>query len=299
MNTCYKKDEWLIIEEGFHPELNRESESIFSIGNGYMGQRANFEEHYSGDSLRGSYVAGVYYPDKTRVGWWKNGYPEFFAKVPNAPAWTGIDVSVNGNQVDLATAEIASFVRILNMKDGFLDRKFSIRVEGGRRLEFNSRRFVSMMEPDAGIIKYSIRSSDFDGTLGFSLSIDADVRNEDANYGKKFWKEVTRRADQGKGMIVARTMKTDFHVATGMCFQVFVNGKQIQVNAEVVSRTKYVASTFSIPVSQGDEVTVIKYAAVLSSLNNPKDTLVRDATKRLGEIMDEGYVKLIGDHMEV
>lgn len=70
MNICYKMDEWHIVEEGFHPERNRESESIFSIGNGYMGQRANFEEQYSGDSLQGSYVAGVYYPDKTRVGWW-------------------------------------------------------------------------------------------------------------------------------------------------------------------------------------------------------------------------------------
>ena len=48
--------------------MNRESESIFSIGNGYMGQRANFEEHYSGDSLPGSYIAGVYYPDKTQGG---------------------------------------------------------------------------------------------------------------------------------------------------------------------------------------------------------------------------------------
>ncbi|WP_262507095.1 hypothetical protein [Sphingobacterium sp. IITKGP-BTPF85] len=29
-----------------------------------MGQRANFEEDYSGKSLSGSYLAGVYYPDK-------------------------------------------------------------------------------------------------------------------------------------------------------------------------------------------------------------------------------------------
>ena len=42
--------------------------------------------------LQGNYVAGVYYPDKTRVGWWKNGYPEYFAKVLNAANWIGIDV---------------------------------------------------------------------------------------------------------------------------------------------------------------------------------------------------------------
>ena len=51
---------------------------FFQSGMAYMGQRANFEEKFSGDSLRGSYIAGVYYPDKTRFGWWKNGLSGIF-----------------------------------------------------------------------------------------------------------------------------------------------------------------------------------------------------------------------------
>ena len=83
-------DPWKIIERGWNPENHPKSESLFSIGNGRMGQRANFEESYTGKSLQGSYLAGVYYPDKTRVGWWKNGYPEYFAKVLNSCNWIGI-----------------------------------------------------------------------------------------------------------------------------------------------------------------------------------------------------------------
>ena len=76
MNQNYiKPDSWSIIEEGFDKDLVKSSESIFSLGNGAMGQRANFEETYTGETFQGSYIAGVYYPDKTRVGWWKNGYP--------------------------------------------------------------------------------------------------------------------------------------------------------------------------------------------------------------------------------
>ncbi|MFM7769480.1 MAG: glycoside hydrolase family 65 protein, partial [Bacteroidota bacterium] len=90
-----KTDPWKIIEDSFHPNYQRSSESIFSIGNGKFGQRANHEEHFSGPSLQGSYIAGVYYPDKTRVGWWKNGYPEYFAKVLNSANWIGIDIRVN------------------------------------------------------------------------------------------------------------------------------------------------------------------------------------------------------------
>ena len=135
MKNLFKIEEWQITEEGFHPDLNREAESIFSIGNGYMGQRANFEECYSGDSLSGSYVAGVYYPDKTRVGWWKNGYPEYFAKVINAPKWIGVDLSVDGHMLDLAKVKISSFRRVLNMKEGFLERNFTWHLSNGKIIE--------------------------------------------------------------------------------------------------------------------------------------------------------------------
>ncbi|MCJ7449727.1 MAG: family 65 glycosyl hydrolase domain-containing protein [Bacteroidales bacterium] len=296
MNSCYKKDEWLIIEEGFHPELNRESESIFSIGNGYMGQRANFEEHYSGDSLQGSYIAGVYYPDKTRVGWWKNGYPEYFAKVLNAPNWIGIDVSVNGKTVDLATARIISFSRILNMREGYLERSFRILIAENKTIEINSRRFLSMAEPDLGIIKYSVKSANFAGTIDFTVYIDADVRNEDANYGKKFWKEVRREVTTGTGIIITRTMKTDFHVATGMCYELHGNKKPLHVKPSVTDREKFVANTFSVKTKPGDELTIVKYVSVLSSLNNPKDVLMTDVKKRLKDASSKGYAKLFSEH---
>ena len=95
MNKYLTVDPWCIVEDKFNPVNQRASESIFSLGNGRMGQRANFEETYSGDMLGGSYIAGIYYPDKTRVGWWKNGYPEYFAKVLNAPNWIGLNIIIN------------------------------------------------------------------------------------------------------------------------------------------------------------------------------------------------------------
>src|SRR6195952_5360342 len=128
-------DEWKIIERGFNPALNQISESIFSLGNGRMGQRANFEEAYSGATLRGNYVAGVYYPDKTRVGWWKNGYPEYFAKVLNAANWTIIDIVLDGEQLDLAKCEVLQFGRELNMQAGYLKRNFTAKTTAGKVVE--------------------------------------------------------------------------------------------------------------------------------------------------------------------
>ena len=64
MKKYLKTDEWNIIEDQFHPDRQRMSESIFSLGNGRFGQRGYFEEPYSSDSYRGSFVAGITFLDR-------------------------------------------------------------------------------------------------------------------------------------------------------------------------------------------------------------------------------------------
>ena len=75
---------WTLRSAKLEKEHKRLQESLTSLGNGYMGMRGSFEETYSADSHLGTYIAGVWFPDKTRVGWWKNGYPKYFGKAINA-----------------------------------------------------------------------------------------------------------------------------------------------------------------------------------------------------------------------
>ena len=158
MNQDYiKPNNWSIIEEGFDKNSVKSSESLFSIGNGAMGQRANFEEKYSGKTFQGSYIAGIYYPDKTKVGWWKNGYPEYFAKVLNAPNWIGIDIEINGEALDLNTCKaVNNFRRELNMKEGWYSRSFEETLQNGTEISVNIRRFLSLDLDELGIINYEI-----------------------------------------------------------------------------------------------------------------------------------------------
>ena len=67
MKQFLKVDEWNIIEEGFHPDNMRASESIFSLGNGRFGQRGNFEETYSSDSCKARTWRAS--PFSTEPGW--------------------------------------------------------------------------------------------------------------------------------------------------------------------------------------------------------------------------------------
>jgi len=297
MNSLVNLDEWLIIEEGFHPEQMREAESIFSVGNGYMGQRANFEESYTGDSLQGSYLAGVYYPDKTRVGWWKNGYPEYFAKVLNAPKWIGINVSVDETELDLASASVNGFRRVLNMKEGYLERSFRYSPSAGKNAEVKVRRFLSMNEPDLAVVMFSLRAIDFRGKACFELYLDGDVRNEDTNYGEKFWTDVSHHAEKGYAEISSVTLKTEFHVTIGTSYEIFRNGTKLLIDPDVISIPGYVANILTATLDPGDEITVVKYVALHSSLNVPGDKLSDVARERTMYAARTGHKELFARHI--
>lgn len=124
MKRYLKTDEWNIIEDNFHADNLRMSESIFSLGNGRFGQRGNFEEPYSSDSYRGSFVAGITFLDKTRVGWWKNGFPHFYTRIPNAADWSRVSLRLIDEELDLAQWDVNSFSRRLDMKAGISYRDF-------------------------------------------------------------------------------------------------------------------------------------------------------------------------------
>src|ERR1700755_2291571 len=175
MKQYFGIDEWKVIEDGFDAHRNKIAESVFSLGNGRMGQRANFEEAYTGESLCGNYVAGVYYPDKTRVGWWKNGYPEYFAKVINAANWIGIDVVLGDEQLDLAKCEVKVFRRELNMKEGYLKRTFRAKTAKGTEVAIEAIRFCSIVDDETGAIKYTITPLNYSGELTITPFIDGDV----------------------------------------------------------------------------------------------------------------------------
>jgi len=295
-DTRFQPDEWLIIETRFEPERARDSESIFALGNGMMGQRANFEETYSGDTLPGTYVAGVYYPDKTVVGWWKVGYPEYFAKVPNAPSWTGIIVRIDGQELDLALCRIVNFRRELNMREGLLTRSFTATMPSGRMVEVTARRFLSMDEPEKAAISYSLRITGGNGKIELIPWLNADVYNEDANYNEKFWEKEFSSTDGNRAVVVAQTRKTAFVVATAMENTFTLNGRPAQAGVVITDTDKTVHCCFSSPYAGGDTFTVTKYAAVLSSFNHPVEGIAGKAMATAGKAAEKGFDALLEAH---
>lgn len=296
MKQYFKVDEWNIIEENFCPEENRVAESIFSLGNGHMGQRANFEEKYSGDSLQGSYMAGVYYPDKTKVGWWKNGYPEYFAKVLNSTNWIGINVIINGETLDLAKAEVSDFKRVLNMKEAYLKRSFTASLANGNVIKVEALRFLSAVYPEIGAIKYSIIPVNFSGEILITPYLDGDVINEDSNYDEKFWEEVNVTPSPDISSLIIKTKKLDFYLCSSMKFDVLKDGVFVKDKIKTYKKEKYVSNTVKICVEKGQEIILYKYVSNLTSRDHNIEDLASHGKDILMKAYNEGFETLLNNH---
>ena len=290
---------WSIIEEGFDPNKVKASESIFSLGNGAMGQRANFEERYSGPTFQGSYIAGVYYPDKTRVGWWKNGYPEYFAKVLNAPSWIGINVMINDETLDLHTCKkVENFKRELNMKEGWLSRSFTATLQNDVEIEVNVKRFLSLTEDEVGAINYEVKPLNSDVKVTFQPYLDSGITNEDTNWDDQFWDTQDVVQDGEKAFIKAKTMKTEFHTCTFMESRIFHNGNSVESSSKVDKSSNKIAFTYAQDAKQGETVAIHKFGGYTVDRNHGKDQLINAASSVLDTAVNAGFSNLLESQKE-
>jgi maltose phosphorylase len=241
-------------------------------------------------------VAGIYYPDKTRVGWWKNGYPEYFAKVLNSPNWIGIDVKVNQEYLDLAICKTEEFRRELNMKEGYLSRSFVASLSNGHKIRVESIRFLSLTHPEFGVIKYSVTPLNFTGEIILTPYIDGDVKNEDSNYNEKFWNILETESIEGEGYLVGQTKKLDFQVAFGMKYKVELKGETLHEKPTIIKGPKFTGNIVKAEVKEGDTVSVTKFVAVLTSLDHPVDQLLEKTQKSTKKAFEIGFDQLFKDH---
>ena len=208
---------WTLRSAKLEKEHKRLQESLTSLGNGYMGMRGSFEETYSADSHLGTYIAGVWFPDKTRVGWWKNGYPKYFGKAINALNFSKVKIFVDGQEVDLAKNDIADFSVELDMQHGVLRRSFTV-----FGVRFDVCKFLSVAQKELAVIRWEAVSVDGKThQVRIDSIIDADVKNEDSNYEEKFWQVLDKGVSDDRSYIATQTVANPFGVE-----QFIVNAEQ-------------------------------------------------------------------------
>lgn len=264
MKRIFEINPWKVITHTFNKEDKRLQESMTSTGNEYMGMRGMFEEKYSGDTHKGIYLGGVWFPDKTRVGWWKNGYPEYFGKVINAVDFVSVDVKLDGESVDLAKDEFSDFELALDMKSGILTRSYVVK-RGEKKVKLNFERFISVDMKELYADRITVENlSSASVEVEIESSIDADVFNEDSNYDEKFWNVLSKKKDQTTGRLVAETIENNFGTPQFTTEMLMENVSDLDAKEPVETDLK-VSNVFAGTLEAGKKTVFEKRVVVVTS----------------------------------
>lgn len=211
----FKVDAWKIIEEEWDADYSQVAESVFSLGNEYMGVRGFFEEGYSGKKLIGSYFNGVYAGEKYAEGGYK-GYTHDTEFMVNAVNWLTTKIQLDSERLDLKVSAIEEFKRTLDLKNGLLSRSFVWTTHSGKKTRLLFERFLSMKRMHVGVQRISLIPLNYSGNI--EINMESDFGEEQQMYRKNYWSVLDKDSESGFFEIEAEVIGTKKYLYSGSRF---------------------------------------------------------------------------------
>jgi len=151
----YPADQWKMVEKQFYPEFLGQTETIFSISNGYLGIRGVFEEGIPSFD-NGTFINGFYESWPITYGEEAYGFARTGQTIVNVTDSKIIKLYVDDEPFYLPTANLLKFERTLDMKSGTLERDVVWELSSGKQVSIKSTRIVSFEHRHLAAISYSV-----------------------------------------------------------------------------------------------------------------------------------------------
>ncbi|HEU0291950.1 MAG TPA: glycosyl hydrolase family 65 protein [Anaerolineales bacterium] len=246
-------DPWKLIEDGFHPDRSEVSESLFSLANEHQGVRGFFDEGYSGKSLIGAYLNGIY-EERFTEGMAYRGISNRLAFMVNTVNWLYTRIEVDGETLDLSKSKFSDFRRELDFRSGELQREFVWETETGKRLKLVFQRLLSMDIKELACQQIRITPLNSSGKVTLTMGLDFSILHR--MFNQNFWDCVRKDNDA----LLCVTNNIGHRLFAGM--KVYTDAGQTPIEAE-----KFIGVRLDVDVAEGRESVVGKSVALCSERN--------------------------------
>jgi alpha,alpha-trehalose phosphorylase len=303
---------WSISEDRF--TTDPAAESVFAVGNGYLGMRGTPEEgapaHDAGAILNGFHETWpIVYPEDAY------GLARTGQTIVNATDGSVIRLFVDDEPVDLATAKVRRFERVLDMRTGILHREVELETGRGQRLLVCSTRLASFEHRHLAAMSYEV--SALDGPVRIAVSSELVTygpgeTSDDPRRGKGFAEKVlvpvSARADGARAVLNLATRNSGLELAVGMEHEI-EGARTVQVSAEgdgarvvmladlepgqTLSLSKYVAYHWSASAPAGDLAARVDRTLDRAALDG-YETIEREHTRHVTEFWRRSDVEIEG-----
>lgn len=275
---------WSIKEYPFHPEKLRYYETIFSIGNGYLGTRASFEEGYDG-ATPATLIHGIY-----------NHAPSMsIPELVNSPDWTPLHITVDGTPFRLITKAhnilkpkdgvVLGYERKLHMDKGLLQREVLFRASTGATVRITFERFASLDNIHIMAQRVVITAIDGAPEITIHSSLDGNVTNA----GHHHWQDFDTSINGSCIALHGETNQSAYEVA-------YASQLITEFSLEHTTGENVVSSQVRIQLDKDETVTFDKLTAIYT--NRDTETPLVSAISVLTDAVNSGYETLFNQHCE-
>ncbi|WP_088891648.1 glycoside hydrolase family 65 protein [Leptolyngbya ohadii] len=167
--------DWTVIESAdpcFNPGQLHHKETVFSLGNGYLGTRGSFEEGYPG-ACPATLINGVY-----------DDVPLTSPELANSPDWLSLTIIIGDLDTEirhrfrLDQGIILHYHRSLDLYRGILTRTVRWRSPAGQTLDLEFERFISLDDAHVMALCCRLKAIDFEAPIELHASLNSYADNE-------------------------------------------------------------------------------------------------------------------------
>lgn len=237
--------DWTLIETQFDFNKFAHRETVFTIGNGYLGTRGSFEENYT-QASPATFIHGVY-----------DSVPVVFTELVNCPDWLPLIVIVDGERFRLDQGEILSYDRQLDLRQGLITRTVRWRSPSGKTIDLSFQRFASLADQHVLAQRCEITPVDFDGLIEIQASINGYPENQGFNH----WELLEQGKTDDGIWLYRRTRNSRIEISTAARMTISGTDASLQVTSAPGYPT---LSTNFMGVAQ-QTVTIEKIVTVFTS----------------------------------
>lgn len=270
-------------------------ESVFHNANGYIGVRSNFEEGYPTeyDTIRGTYINGFYDIAEMKQAEKLYGLTAEKQTMLNIGDTQSIFLDIDGEKFSMFHGVVLESYRLLNMKEGYTERKIVWRSPKGKEVEIRMRRMTSFVQLSLFTIEYSVKALNFKGKINFVSSHTSDVRNycdpnDPRNAGECLEHLIPIRTEiiDGVSFIRTSTKNSKLQVCSAVKNQM---SKPSQIYFEKDHHT--VITNLETSIEEKETVTLTKWSVFTDSLRrkNCKEAAKREMRRALSKPLTAHY----------